>query len=296
MFKDLLIHLDVFSQLWHHHLLTIQGIKLTLGNIILALLMLALTGRVSKLVSKILMRRLVEPFVNEPSALVTYRRLVYLCSIASCMVLALTIAGIPLAIFSVVGGALAIGVGFGSQNLVSNFISGLIMLVERPFKVGDIVALEGVSGTVTEIGTRSTQMMTVENRHWIIPNSMFLEKAVLNWTHDDTIIRAEVEVGVGYNMDIRKAQAVAMQVLQDFPEREAQPEPLVVFDEFGDSSLVLKLYFWCDTKKVGTLMQARSELRFRIAEAFTRENIEISYPQRDLHIKSATPLEVRVRS
>jgi small-conductance mechanosensitive channel len=195
----------------------------------------------------------------------------------------------------VVGGALAIGVGFGSQNIVNNFISGLILMAERPLKVGDTVEVDSITGKVLEIGTRATRIRTLENKIWIVPNSMFLEKAVLNWSNQTAIVRAEVNVGVAYGSDIEKVSKLGLKVLQEMPFVEKSPHARVVFDDFGDNSLMFKLLFWADLEKVDSLMQCRSDIRFALDKTFREEKIEISYPQRDLHLRSSTPLEVRIQ-
>jgi small-conductance mechanosensitive channel len=242
------------------------------------------------------MKKLVIPFVDDQTAVNTYRKLIHTSTFALFVVMALTIAGIPLTVFTVVGGALAIGIGFGSQNIVNNFISGLILMVERPLKVGDTVEINGVSGTVSEIGTRATRIRTIESKVWLIPNSMFLENPVLNWTNRDAIVRTEVAVGVSYDSDPSKVRDLSLAILNQMPFVEQSPFPRIMFDEFGDNSLIFKLQFWADTEKVDSLQQCRSDVRFAIDKAFRREGIEISYPQRDLHLKSATPLEVRLKS
>lgn len=289
-------HLQVVGELWSHKLLTIQDTKLSLGNLLSALFLLGIATRVSRFIAGQAMRRLVEPFVHERNVLSTYQRLVFMGTLALCVVTALTVAGIPLTIFTVVGGALAIGVGFGSQNIVSNFISGMILMFERPVKMGDLVEIDGVKGVIDEIGTRSTRLRTPDNKHWIIPNSNFLEKNVLNWTWADSVVRKEIILGVAYGSDTTQVAALFKQVMEGYAHTHKSRTPQIIFDDFGDSALIFKGYFWCD---IGTLpgdVFPESDLRFQLASAFARAGIEISYPQRDLHLRSATPLEVRLRN
>lgn len=293
---DLKDHLKVFSQLWNHKLLTIQGVNLSLGNILLALLLLGLANRASKLLSRLVMKKLVEPHVPDRTVINTYRRLIYTFNLALFVVIALTIAGIPLTIFTVVGGALAIGIGFGSQNIVNNFISGLILMAERPIKIGDVIDIDNIAGTVIEIGTRATRIRTAESKIWIVPNSTFLERPVLNWTNRSAIVRTEVAVGVAYGSDVEKVRTLSLKVLQDMPFVEKSPHARVMFDDFGESALTFKIQFWADTDKVDSLQQCRSDVRFAVEKAFREAQIEMSFPQRDLNLRSSVPLEIRMKS
>jgi small-conductance mechanosensitive channel len=273
----------------------VQDVQLTLGNVLLAGTLLLLTNRLARILSKLILKKVVEPFNPDSQALNTYRRMIYTANFVLFFVISLSIAGIPLTVFTVVGGALAIGIGFGSQNIVNNFISGLILMAERPLKVGDVVEVDSITGTVLEIGTRATRIRTLENKIWIVPNSMFLEKAVLNWSNHTAIIRAEVDVGVAYGSDLERVRTLALKVLQDMPFIEKSPQARVIFNDFGDNSLMFKLLFWADLEKVDSLMQCRSDIRFALEKVYREAGIEISYPQRDLHLRSSTPLEVRIQ-
>lgn len=284
------------NDLWHLKLITVQNVQLTLGNVTLALVMLLLTNRLAKLLSRFILKRLVLPFHPDSQAMNTYRRLIYTTNFVLFFVISLSIAGIPLTVFTVVGGALAIGVGFGSQNIVNNFISGLILMAEKPLEVGDVVEIDNITGTVLEIGTRATKIRTVESKIWIIPNSMFLEKAVLNWTNGSSIVRTDVSVGVAYGSDLEKVKQLSLKVLQDMAFVEPSPAARIIFDDFGESALTFRLLFWADLDKVDSLMQCRSEVRFALDKVFREAQIEISFPQRDFHLRSSDPLEVKISS
>ncbi|MFP5458557.1 MAG: mechanosensitive ion channel family protein [Bacteriovoracia bacterium] len=284
------------NDLWHLKLITVQNVQLTLGNVTLALVMLLLTNRLAKLLSRFILKRLVLPFHPDSQAMNTYRRLIYTTNFVLFFVISLSIAGIPLTVFTVVGGALAIGVGFGSQNIVNNFISGLILMAEKPLEVGDVVEIDNITGTVLEIGTRATKIRTVESKIWIIPNSMFLEKAVLNWTNGSSIVRTDVSVGVAYGSDLEKVKQLSLKVLQDMAFVEPSPHARVIFDDFGESALTFRLLFWADLDKVDSLMECRSEVRFALDKVFREAQIEISFPQRDFHLRSSAPLEVKISS
>lgn len=284
-----------FLELWNFKLITLAGINLVLGPTLLALLILIFAARLSRLVVSIMSSRLIEPFVADKAAQNTYQTFAFYGALAAVVTLAMTVAGIPLTVFTVVGGALAIGVGFGSQNIVNNFISGMILLVEKPIKVGDIVELEGMMGTIQSIGTRSTKLKTVEDRIFIIPNSFFLEKAVLNSTFQTSVVRTAVEVGVAYGSNVRQVENICLDILLNTEGVKQEPMPLILFDNFADSALTFRLVFWADVA-TENLALLRSTVRFKINDRFEELGIEIAFPQRDMNLKVNKPLEVRMLS
>lgn len=283
-----------FMLLWKLKLFTIAGVKLSLGNVLMALTFLLFATRISRMISRQINQRIILKFVEEKSSQNTYQTFAYYGSLASVIALSLTTAGIPLTIFTVVGGALAIGVGFGSQNIVSNFISGIIMLVEQPIKVGDIVEVDGMTGTVITIGTRSTKIRTAESKVYIVPNSFFLEKGVTNWNFENNVIRSTISFGVAYGTDTQKLKNVCMDILLNEEGIEKDPIPLVFFDDFGDNNLIFQLVFFCDTTKIETLGHVKSSVRFKVDSQFRELGIEMAFPQRDFNFKLKKPLEVKV--
>lgn len=296
MFRELQEFIAPINELWNYKLFTIADVQIGLGNLITALVLLLFATRLSKLVTKLINRRLIEPFVPDRASQVTYRTFAFYASLACWVALSLTIAGIPLTVFTVIGGALAIGVGFGSQNIVNNFISGMILLVEQPIKVGDTVEIDNILGSVLSIGTRSTKIKNAENKIFIVPNSFFLEKSVLNWSYETNIIRTTIDFGVAYGSNARLVENVCMDILLNTEGVEQNPIPRVLFDNFGDSNLNFKLMFWCDVEKVGTLAEVRSVIRFKIDQKFRDHKIEMAFPQRDMHLKMERTLEVKVLS
>ena len=193
-------------------------------------------------------------------------------------------ANIPLTVFTVIGGALAIGFGFGSQNVVNNFISGVILMVERPVKVGDFVDVDGVFGSVDEIGMRSTRIKTFGNKHMIVPNSYFLEKNVLNWTLTDHFVRLPLRVGIAYGSDTEKAKELLLHAAQACKKVLNHKEQKVYFMDFADNSLNFELLVWIHLKDVMDRVEIESELRFKIDHLFREAGIVIAFPQRDVHL------------
>ncbi len=200
---------------------------------------------------------------------------------------------ISLTVFAFLGGAVAIGAGFGSQNLINNFISGLILMGEQPIRVGDIVEVDGNTGTITTIGARASLLRTFSGIEMLVPNSKFLENTVINWTLSDSRRRFDVAVGVAYGSPVREASKLMMRAAVEHGNVLKDPEPVVVFEEFGDSAEKLTLYFWVELTKCDSRV-VRSDLRFRIEKMFEEAGVVIAYPQHDVHLHTADPVGVRL--
>jgi potassium-dependent mechanosensitive channel len=198
-------------------------------------------------------------------------------------IIGVSAAGIDLSSLALVAGALSLGIGFGLQNIVSNFVSGLILLAERPFKVGDWVVTGTTEGFVKRISVRATEIETFQRQSIIVPNSELINASVGNWTHRNVLGRVEVAVGVSYDADPRKVMAILYEIAQDHPLIMRNPEPAVFFVSFGDSSLDFELRVFLNDVLNG--MSVRTDLRLAIFERFKSEGIDIPYPQRDLNIK-----------
>lgn len=202
------------------------------------------------------------------------------------MLVALQTVGIDLTTLNVIAGAVGIGVGFGLQNIANNFISGLIILFERPIKIGDRIEVGDVDGDVIEIGARSTTVLTNDKISIIVPNSSFITDNVINWSHTDKNVRFHVPVGVAYDSDVRQIEKLLLEVAHANPNVLKDPPPKVWFRGFGDSSLDFELLVW-NTNLVHRRGQFISDLNFAVYEKFKEHDIEIPFPQRDLHIRSS---------
>ena len=201
--------------------------------------------------------------------------------------------GVPLDGLTFLGGALAIGIGFGSQNVMNNFISGLILLIERPIRVGDVIQIDSHSGKVSEIGARSTRITTPSNLEVIIPNSTFLQGNVVNWTLSDDMISSKVMVGVAYGSPAREVARLLRQAAEEHEQILKAPEPGVSFTEFSDHAMQFELSFWLKMSQADR-GRVESDLRFKIDELFSDGGIVIAYPQRDVHLNLMRPVEVRL--
>ncbi|MFZ2102188.1 MAG: mechanosensitive ion channel domain-containing protein [Oricola sp.] len=201
-------------------------------------------------------------------------------------------AGINLSQLALVAGALSLGIGFGLQNIVSNFVSGLILLAERPFKVGDWIEAGGISGTVKSINVRATEIETFQRKTVILPNSDLINSAVGNWTHRNTLGRIEIPVGVSYKCDPNLVRDLLLEIAHDHPRVLSNPEPFVVFVNFGDSSLDFEIRaFLAD---INYSLTVSTEIRFAIFERFKAAGIEIPFPQRDVNLRMVSDEDMPV--
>ncbi|MGA7826870.1 MAG: mechanosensitive ion channel domain-containing protein [Geobacteraceae bacterium] len=255
--------------------------------VVLIYLLFYLSEKLKILVAdKILARRNIDIGVRQ--AMATILRYVI---IAIGFIIILQTAGIDLTALNVLAGAVGIGVGFGLQNIASNFISGLIILFERPIKIGDRIEVGNVEGDVVQIKGRSTTVVTNDNIAIIVPNSNFITQNVVNWSLHGKSVRFKVPVGVSYKSDVRLVEKLLLEAADENPDVLKAPPPAVRFMEFGDSALLFELRVWSTSlvQKKGLLI---SSLNFSIIEKFRENGIEIPFPQRDLYLRSG-PIEVK---
>ncbi len=199
------------------------------------------------------------------------------------ILVALATIGVDATSLAVVFGALSVGIGFGLQNIFNNFISGLILLFERPIQVGDVVEVNGIWAEVKKINVRATVVQTYDNASLIIPNSEFVSQQVTNWSFKDKRTRFNLEVGVAYGSDIELVEKTLLEIVQDFQNVLKYPKPEVLFMNHGDSALIFRLRIWVH---VDDYFKVPSRIRFEIDRRFRERNIEIAFPQRDIHIRT----------
>jgi small-conductance mechanosensitive channel len=195
--------------------------------------------------------------------------------------------GIDLTALNVIAGAVGLGIGFGLQAVFNNFISGVIILFERPIKVGDRIEVDNVLGDVIEIGARSTTVLTNDNIAIIVPNSKFITENVTNWKYTDEKVRFRIPVSVAYDSDVRLVERLLLDVARENPNVLDQPEPVVRLLQFGDNGLLFELRPW-SSALVDRQGKLTSELNFAIHDKFKAHNIEFPFPQRDLRIRGGT--------
>lgn len=197
--------------------------------------------------------------------------------------------GLDLTELAFLVGGVSVGVGFGLQTIASNFISGIIMLFERPVKKGDLITVSDYDGKIFDISMRATVVSTLDNISIIVPNSRFINEDVTNWSHHDPKVRLHVPVGVAYGSDVQLVTKLLLKVADDHPQAIDDPSPKVWFTEFGDSSLNFELLVWISNPFVRK--QVLSDLNYAIDAIFRENNITIPFPQRDLHLQSLPPAE-----
>jgi len=193
--------------------------------------------------------------------------------------------GIHLGALAVFAGAVGVGVGFGLQNIASNFISGLVILAERPITIGDRVEVAGITGQVQQIRARSTVIRTNDNITMIVPNTKFIDSPVTNWTYGDPRVRFRIPVGVAYGSDIAKVREALLAAGRENPNTLKEPAPSIFLEKFGDNSIDFELVVW-SSEMSARPSRYRSDLNFAIEQKFREAGIEIAFPQRDLHIRS----------
>jgi small-conductance mechanosensitive channel len=298
--------LDLAAALWDFELLTIEDkiileghevinkSSVTVGKILRVLLILGigfwLTSRIVDYGGRQIKRRL----PGRESASLLGLRLFSLFMAVGLIIVALVRAHIPLTVFTFFGGALAIGIGFGAQNIINNYISGLILLAERTIKLGDIVEVDSVLSRVTKIGSRCCQVHRFDGIDMLIPNSSFLEKNVTNWTLSDQHLRCTVTVGVAYGSPARSALALVERAAAEHPQVLKDPAPDVYLQEFADSALSFRLDFWVDLAVQSNRLRVMSDVRLHIDELFAQNGIVIAFPQRDVHLDLLNPIKVEL--
>jgi small-conductance mechanosensitive channel len=194
--------------------------------------------------------------------------------------------GVNLSSLVVFGGAVGVGVGLGLQNVVSNFVAGLILLIEQPIRLGDRVETGGTVGDVIRIAARSTWVRTNDNVVKIVPNNEFINNAVTNWTANDPNVRIHLAVGVGYSSDPEIVRTLLLAAAAEHPQVLKDPKPTVLFTDYGDNSINFDLLVW--TSELSHLpLKLKSDLYFSLFKVFTEHGIELPFPQRDLHIRSS---------
>jgi len=278
---------------WQYELTSIDDQPITVGKVIVGFVLLLIGYLLSRRVSRWLGTRVLPRFGMNDGVSSALQTIAFYLLLATFGFFTLELLHIPVTVFTFLGGAIAIGVGFGTQNVLNNFISGLILLAERPIRVGDLVEIDGLQGNIEQIGARSTRVKTGANVEIIVPNSKFLENNVTNWTLSDTRVRTSVCVGVAYGSPTREVARLLRQAVDANPHVLRHPEPIVLFQSFGDNTLNFEVYFWICVRKTNRL-NMESDIRFAIDDVLRAANITIAFPQRDIHLDTTRPLDIRL--
>lgn len=262
------------------------------GNLRISLLMIIktviifsilfwLAGKLSRLVTN----KIDNSEELTPSVKVLLNKIAKFIIFTAAVLFTLSSVGVDLSAFTFLSGAVGVGLGFGLQKIVSNFISGIIILADKSIKPGDVVEIDDVYGWVRKLDTRFVSVVTRSGKEYLIPNEDFITKEVINWSYSDELVRVEAKVGVSYNSDLRLVQKLMQQSIESKTRILDKPEPNVLLMGFGDSSINFELRFWISDPQNG-IQNIRSEVLLSIWDYFQENEVEIPFPQQDYHLKS----------
>jgi small-conductance mechanosensitive channel len=266
------------TKVMNWELLSLGETSVTIGQLVVALLTVAIALFLASWLIRQLTKRLLEGD-KDANLVQLIKKVLWAAVLAILFFTALGMLGVPLGAFAFISGAIAIGIGFGAQNIINNFISGWILMGERPIRIGDLLELN------------STRIKRVDGVRIVIPNSHLLENIVVNWNLGDEDIRIFVSVGVAYGSPVRQVATLIEKAVLEQDDVLKDPEPRILFQDFGDNALIFEAYFWTQLKPGGDLRRLRSEIRFRIDELFRENDITIAFPQRDVHLDGTLKLE-----
>jgi small-conductance mechanosensitive channel len=255
-------------------------VKSTVALAVLLSLALYLTGLIE---SRIRTSRALSPTVQ-----VLFAKSLKIVLVSLALLIAILSVGIDLTALAVLGGAIGLGIGFGFQKIVSNLISGVILLIDRSIKPGDVISVSGTYGWVTALGGRYVSVVTRDGVEHLIPNELLISERVENWTHTSNRTRLKVDVGVHYDSNLPEVLAICEEAARETGRVLTDPEPKCLFVEFGDSALKVQLRFWIADAQNG-VQNVKSAVLLRIWEKFKERRVQIPYPQRELHMHSGAP-------
>jgi small-conductance mechanosensitive channel len=266
--------------------IAVGAVEFTVASVVTFLLVCLSALAASHLLRLFLAPRLFDRMALGRGTGAAVSKLIHYAMLSAGFLLALAAAGIDLDRFSVVAGGLSVGVAFGLQNILSNFVSGLILLFERPVHVGDQVTVGATSGEVTDIGIRASTVRTWDGADVVIPNASLITSDFTNWTLSDDRRRSEVLVGAAYGCDPERVIAILKDVARAHPKVQTHPEPYALFTGFGDSSLNFVLRYWTF---LATHLEVNSDLHREVYRRFSEAGIEIPFPQQDIHVRTPGP-------
>lgn len=287
---------ELFEQLWNTELFELGGRQLSVSGLVVGFLLIIVGFWVASRIARITGKQIGKSKNVNPSAVLLVERLVYYAIVIVAVIAALDMMGLNITTFAFLGGAIAIGLGFGAQNILNNFISGVILMVEQPIRIGDLIEIDGDDvGNVERIHARFTRVRRTDGIDVLVPNSKLLEETVVNWTLTDDLVRTSVVVGVIYGSPTDLVRDLIQQVVDDNKKIVDKPNPpIIIFDEFGDNALNFEVFFWTHARSVMQLREVRSEVRYHIDALFRENDLVIAFPQRDVHLDTVKPLEVRM--
>lgn len=271
--------------------ITFGALRISLYTVVKSTLALAILLSVAIYVAGLIESRIRTSRNLSPSVQVLFSKSLKIVLVSLAVVIAIRSVGIDLTALAVLGGAVGLGVGFGLQKVISNLISGVILLVDKSIKPGDVIAVGNTYGWVSGLGGRYVSIVTRDGIEHLIPNELMITQTVENWTHSDSQTRLKVPIGVHYESDVRLAMELCLEAASETQRVLVHPEPKCLLIAFGDSSVDLELRFWIQDAHQG-VRNVRSDVLLRVWDKFHERGIEIPYPQRDLHIRTAQAVPV----
>jgi small-conductance mechanosensitive channel len=271
-------------------LFEINKTAVTPSSILMFLVFIALFAVTSRVLQRVLKAQVFPRMSIDMGMQYTLTRITHYLIMIIGAVVAFQFIGIDLTGLAIILGFLSVGIGFGLQNITSNFVAGLILLLERPIKVGDRIMVGNQEGDVVEINMRSTTIRTLNNVAVIVPNSEFVSAKLENWSYGDETVRMDVNVGVSYESDLETVVRSLREVAAEHPEVLKNPAPDVLHIGFGDSAWNMRLRVWLGDSQ--RHLEVQSEINCAIVRKFQQNRVGIPFPQRDLHIRSPLPLPI----
>lgn len=273
---------DILHSIWQYEIVSLDKQPVTVSNIIIGGLLFILGLRFSKKLSRVFRHKLLSKFQLEPGITEALEKVTYYMLLVIMTLVVMDFSNIPIKGFTFVGGALAIGVGFGSQNILNNFISGLILMVERPIKIGDFIELNNTIGRIISIGARCTHVRLGTNVDVLVPNSSLLQNQIINWTHEDARVRIGTSIIVKFGTSVEMLDKIFFEAMKANPFVLADPEPQVFFSEFTEIGLKFDLMFWYDVNSATERRRIISDVNHAIEALLRQHHISLAIPKREV--------------
>jgi small-conductance mechanosensitive channel len=275
--------IDLFDQL----AVQLGGVRISLLLLIKGVIVFTVLLKLAASASVLLEKRIFSLEELTPSVQVLLSKALKITLLTVAVLVALSSLGINLSAFAFIGGAVGVGVGFGLQKVVSNLVSGVILLLDRSIKPGDVVAIGDTFGRIQSLGARYVSVTTRDQTEYLIPNEDLITNQVINWSFSDKLLRLKILVGVSYNSDVHAVMRLMVAAAAATPRVLEHPKPVCQLNNFGDSSIDMDLRFWIRDPENG-VANVSSDVRVAIWDSFKKHGIEIPFPQRDVHMKAAS--------
>ena len=282
---------DTFVTVWNYALWKVDHSSVTVGHCVIALIVMLVGIHVSRHIKGRLRKRLEKKRNLDSSGKLALERITFAIMLTAVFYTTLAILRIPLTVFHFADGGLMIGFGFGARELFSNLISGIILMVERPVKIDDVVEVENEIGRVFNIGLRSFQIHTENNIDIMLPNSVVLNEKLINWTKNDHMVLTKVSIGIAYESDIHKATELMIQAVANLDGVLKEPAPFVLFKKHGASTLNFDVYFAVNVKNKMERWVFESETNYSLNDTLRAAGVDIAFPQLDVHLKEGVRIE-----